>query len=112
METVVFDDFRPFLALVYAQTPRRCVATEAPYSLAVEVQHDHGVLVVHHFDQYRHPGGHIDGTYHMQPPGELEMTVLLHNLERFVDVKVCSHLAFLQPSLLHTLRINSLQRVT
>ena len=79
---------------------------------AVEVQHDHGVLDVHHFDQYMHPGGHIDGTYHMQPPGELEMTVLLHNLERFVDVKVRSHLAFLQPSLFHTLRINSLQRVT
>ena len=112
METVVFDDFRPFLALVYAQTPRRCVATEAPYSLTVEVQHDHGVLVVHHFDQYRHPGGHIDGTYHMQPPGELEMTVLLHNLERFVDVKVRSHFAFPQPSHFHTLRINSLQRVT
>ena len=81
-----------------------------PYSLAVEVQHHHGVLVIHHFDQYRHLGGHIDGTYHMQPPGELEMTVLLHNLKRFVDVKVRSHLAFLQPSLF--LRINSLQRVT
>ena len=112
METVVFDDFRPFLALVYAQTPRRCVATEAPYSLAVEVQHHHGVLVVHHFDQYRRPGGHIDSTDHMQPPGELEMVVHLHNLERFVDVKVRSHFAFLQPSLFHTLRINSLQRVT